>query len=96
MDKKDNQSNYNHLVEINERKTLVISGVKKLESFDNKEFFLESVMGYVLIKGEGLELIKLDTWEGVLSIKGKINSFNYIDNGGKKVKEESVLSKLFK
>ena len=61
MDKKDRESNFNHLVEINERKTLVVSGVKKLESFDSKEFFLESVMGYILIKGQGLELIKLDT-----------------------------------
>ena len=44
MDKKDRESNFNHLVEINERKTLVVSGVKKLESFDSKEFFLESVL----------------------------------------------------
>ena len=90
------ESNYNHLVTINERKNLIVSGVKKLESFDSKEFFLESVMGYILIKGQGLELIKLDTSVGTLSIKGKINSFNYLDNGGKKVKEESMLSKLFK
>ena len=55
MDKKDRESNFNHLVEINERKTLVVSGVKKLESFDSKEFFLESVMGYILIKGQDLE-----------------------------------------
>ena len=68
MDKKDRESNFNHLVEINERKTLVVSGVKKLESFDSKEFFLESVMGYILIKGQDLELIKLDTWEGTLSL----------------------------
>jgi len=75
MDKKDRESNFNHLVEINERKTLVVSGVKKLESFDSKEFFLESVMGYILIKGQDLELIKLDTWEGTLSIKGKDKFF---------------------
>lgn len=33
------ESNYNHLVTINERKNLIVSGVKKLESFDSKEFF---------------------------------------------------------
>ena len=92
----EKQESLKHLVEINERKNLLVSGVKKLESFDSKEFFLESIMGYVLIKGSELELVKLDTWEGTLSIKGKINSFNYLDNGGKKVKEESMLSKLFK
>ena len=89
-------NNMSHKVEINERKTAVISGVKKLESFDSKEFFFESIMGYIVIKGEGLELLKLDTREGNLSIKGKINSLTYLNAGGKKAKEESMLSKLFK
>ena len=53
-------------------------------------------MGYILIKGEGLELIKLDTFQGTLSIKGKINSFNYMESNGKKAGSESMLSKLFK
>ncbi len=44
-------------------------------------------MGYILIKGQGLELIKLDTSVGTLSIKGKINSFNYLDNGERKLKK---------
>ena len=88
-------NNLNHILEVNERKTLVVTGVKKLESFDNKEFFLNSVLGYMLIKGEGLELIKLDTLDGALSIKGLINSINYLDKGNKK-ENESILSKLFK
>lgn len=96
MDKNIIESSMNHKVEINERKTAVISGVKKLESFDAKEFFFESVMGYIVIKGEGLELIKLDTREGNLSIKGKVNSLTYLNASGKKGKEESMLSKLFK
>lgn len=86
----------NHAVQISERKNITITGVKKLESFDKREFFLESVMGFVLIKGEGLELIKLDTWEGILSIKGKVNGLNYIEGTGKKTSGESILSKLFK
>lgn len=97
MDKREGLDvNFNHAVSINERKNVLITGVKKLESFDNKEFFLESIMGYILIKGEGLELIKLDTFQGTLSIKGKVNSFNYLEGGGKKVSKESMLSKLFK
>lgn len=86
----------NHAVQISERKNITITGVKKLESFDKREFFLESVMGFVLIKGEGLELIKLDTWDGILSIKGKVNGLNYIEGTGKKASGESILSKLFK
>lgn len=91
------ENSLNHFVQVNERKTAVITGVKKLESFDNKEFFLSSVMGYMLIKGEGLELVKLDTFQGTLSIKGKVNSLTYLEQGGKKASgKESMLSKLFK
>ena len=96
MDKMKDGIELNHAVQISERKNITITGDKKLESFDKREFFLESVMGFVLIKGEGLELIKLDTWEGILSIKGKVNGLNYIEGTGKKASGESILSKLFK
>ena len=97
MDKsKEIGANLNHAVQINERQSIVLTGVKKLDNFDSKEFFLDSVMGYVLIKGEGLELIKLDTFQGTLSIKGKINSLNYLESEGKKPFKEGMISKLFK
>ena len=51
-------------------------------------------MGVMLIKGEELEMIKLDTLEGNVSIKGKINMINYTDSESSK--ESSVFSKLFK
>lgn len=97
MDKsKELENNFNHAVQISERKSVLITGVKRLENFDSKEFFLESIMGFILIKGEGLELIKLDTFQGTLSIKGKVNSLNYLEAGGKKASGEGMLSKLFK
>ncbi len=96
MDKSKEMDGINHAVQINERKSIVLTGVKKLDNFDSKEFFLDSVMGYILIKGEGLELIKLDTFQGTLSIKGKINSLNYLESGGKKPLKEGMISKLFK
>ena len=53
-------------------------------------------MGYVVVKGQGLEIVKLDTFQGNVSLKGKINSLNYMENPNKKEKEESIFSKLFK
>ena len=94
MEKED--TNLNHSVQINDRKNALITGIKKLESFDNKEFFINSVMGYMLIKGESLELLKLDTYNGTISIKGVINSINYLEDTNKKITKESILSKLFK
>ena len=78
------------------RKNINITGVKKIDNFDENEFVLETNMGYLLIKGNGLEIIKLDTYEGNVSIKGKIDSLSYTDSVNKKTKSESVLSKLFK
>ena len=86
----------NHNINITNRKNINISGVKKIENFDESEFLLETNMGYLKITGSNLEIIKLDTYQGDVSIKGKINSFNYIEDGKKQEKQESVLSKLFK
>ena len=95
---KDNSSisNYNHSLNLLERKTLVITGVKKIDNFDNNHFLLDTSMGYLVVKGENLELLKLDTMSGNVSIKGSIQSIQYIIENNKKNKEESILSRLFK
>lgn len=85
-----------HSITINERKNIIITGVKKIDSFDDEEFLLETTMGYIIIKGNDLEIIKLDTYQGNISIKGKINNLNYVENLNKKEKEDSIIGKLFK
>jgi len=86
----------NHNIAINMRKSINITGVKKIENFDENEFLLETNMGYLMIKGTNLEIIKLDTYQGDVSIKGKVDSLNYLENNKKQEKQESVFSKLFK
>ena len=97
MDKvKEMENNFNHGISVSERKNVVVSGVKKIEKFDEEEFYIETSLGYLVIKGKDLELIKLDTYQGNVSIKGTIDSFNYIDNNKKKTEDNSFLGKLFK
>jgi sporulation protein YabP len=97
MDKQDNGiSNYSHGLSLFERKNLVITGVKKIENFDKLHFLLDTTMGFLIIKGNDLELIKLDTLSGNLTIKGNIDSLDYILENKKNNKEESLLSRLFK
>ncbi len=88
-------TSFNHAITITERKNMVVSGVKKIDNFDNQEFELETTMGYLSIKGTDLEIIKLDTYQGNVSIKGKFNSLTYTENT-KKEKEDSLFSKIFK
>lgn len=86
----------NHTVNIVKRNSINISGVKKIENFNDNEFLLETIMGFMNIKGSNLEIIKLDTYQGDVSIKGKIDSMSYTETTSKKNKEESIFSKLFK
>ena len=96
MDKvKDIEADFNHGITLSERKNVIVTGVKKIESFDNEEFLMDTTLGFLQVKGHELEIIKLDTYQGNVSIKGIIDSMNYMDNASKN-KEESFLGKLFK
>ncbi len=95
MEKYAENISYNHGISINERKLVYITGVKKVESFDDEEFLLDTNMGFLAIKGTGLEIVRLDTKDGVISIKGTVDSFSYFDSI-KKNGKSSFMEKLFK
>ena len=85
----------NHSISIIERHNVTITGVIKIDSFDNEEFLLETSLGLLGIKGKDLEIIKLDTYEGIITIKGVIDGFTYLDSNRLK-KDESFITRLFK
>ncbi len=96
MEKQEAINTYTHGINLIERKNLVITGVKKIENFDTEQFLLETNMGYVVVKGEELELIRLDTIQGNVSIKGLVKGINYLEDSTKKTKDNSILNRLFK
>ena len=96
MDKQDTIVNYSHGISLVERKSLMVTGVKKIENFDTEQFLLETNMGFILVKGTELELIKLDTVQGNVSIRGLINGINYLEENSKKSNESSLFNRLFK
>ena len=81
-------------IKLIDRALIYLTGIDKIVKFDSEEFYMDSVMGLLIVKGVGLEVVKLDTHDGVVSIKGKINSMVY-ENDSKK-DTESFLTKLFK
>ncbi|MDP4161712.1 MAG: sporulation protein YabP [Bacillota bacterium] len=84
-----------HDVMMRGRKLLDITGVKQVESFDNEEFLLETVMGFLAIKGQNLQMKNLDVDKGIVSIKGKVFELVYLDEQhGEKAK--GFFSKLFR
>lgn len=96
MEKDINILSYNHSINLNERKSAYITGVIKIDNFDDEEFLLETNMGNLIIKGSNLEMIKLDTKDGVVSIKGTIDALEYSIKDEKKENKTSFFDKLFK
>lgn len=86
----------NHNISILGRKSITISGIKKIDNFDDKEFVIETIMGTLKIEGEELEIIKMDTYQGDVVIKGKLDSLNYMEASNKKKKDNSIFNRLFK
>ncbi|MGD6804866.1 sporulation protein YabP [Rossellomorea vietnamensis] len=84
-----------HDVMMRGRRLLDITGVKQVESFDNEEFLLETVMGFLSIRGQNLQMKNLDVDKGIVSIKGKVFDIVYLDEqSGEKAK--GLFSKLFR
>lgn len=86
---------HEHDVVMRGRKLLDITGVKQVESFDNEEFLLETVMGFLAIRGQNLQMKNLDVDKGIVSIKGRVFDLVYLDDQhGEKAK--GFFSKLFR
>lgn len=77
------------------RKKLSLSGVVDVVSFNEEQIVLNTILGSLTIKGEGLKMNKLDVHNGEVVMVGMVNSFIYTNKESKKDKE-SILSKLFK
>lgn len=84
---------YHNLI-LKDRKLLELSGVKQIDSFDSKEFLLETAQGWMSVEGSDLTLGKLDTERGEVIIKGLVDSIRYLAN--RNSEKESFASKFFK
>lgn len=84
------------ILTLNNRKRLEITGVKKLESLNKTEFFVDTILGLLLVRGEDLEMQHLDIEKGILWIIGRVSSLSYLDEDNNKKKDEGFFKKLFK
>ncbi len=96
MDKNDEHRIINNNeISLSNRNKLFISGVTKIDNFDNNEFVMNTTMGILIIRGDSLELIKLDTVQGNISIKGNVDSIEY-KNSMKQKNNQGIINRLFK
>lgn len=76
------------------RKKMTLTGVLEVLNFDEEKVCLNTTLGNLTVKGEGLKMNKLDVQNGDVIIMGTINSIIYSGKDIKKNKE-NILKKLF-
>lgn len=91
----ENKLKSNHKVEITDRNETKITCVNKLNSFNDKEFYLETDFGNMQITGSNMTLGKMDVENKVLVINENINSLRYLTKNSKDI-NSSIWKKLFR
>lgn len=89
-------SNLKHDLSLTSRKELVVTGVKNIDSFDSEEFLIQTVLGFLHIKGSNLTLDKMDNDNNELVIKGQIDSMSYVSGQKGKESKGNIFKKLLK
>lgn len=84
-----------HNVSLYERKQLVMEGVQQVESFDESEIVLETNMGTLILKGEGLNIVQLNKETGNMVAEGNFNSFQYMEHKAKGL-GKGIIKRIFK
>lgn len=77
------------------RSDLQITGVKKIESLNSNEFYVDTALGKMVVRGSDLEMKHLDIEKEILIIIGQISLMEYLQKGQAK-KNKGFLTKLFK
>lgn len=90
MDEKTTQS-----LTLENKELLNVTGVDGVDNFNDETVVLITSKGKLTIKGQKLNISKLNVEEGKLVVKGVINSLIYSDYEGQKEKT-SLVKKLFK
>ncbi len=81
-----------HTLCLHDRRSLSVSGVRDVDSFDEETVILYTDLGELTIKGVGLHINRLNIETGDVSLEGKIDNLSYAEprvKGG-------VFGKLFR
>lgn len=83
-----------HELVLKGRKSLSVSGVREVISFDESSVMLDTVCGELEIDGDSLRVSALDTARGNVAVEGNISSMLYSDKPYKEGRR-GVFGKIF-
>lgn len=82
-----------HTVIMEDRKTVSITGVMDIDSFDENTVLVFTDLGALEIKGNDLHINKIDVDSGELTMEGTVDSMIYSDSD---IRKGGFFSRLFK
>lgn len=82
-----------HNIIMENRKSLTVTGVMDIDSFDEQTVIMFTEQGELTVKGENLHINKIDVDTGDLSMEGEITSLSYSEN---QQQRGGFFSKLFR
>lgn len=83
-----------HVVHIENRETISITGVKAIDSFNEGEVLLITDCGELHIEGSDLNITKFDLDDGQVIVEGEIIGLQYLE--AQEHKQGSFFSRMFK
>jgi len=71
-----------HTLSLDSRKSLLLTGVNEVTSFDDKQLILKTEGGKLTIDGDALHVTSLLLEEGQVAVEGRIDAMVYSSPGG--------------
>lgn len=96
MEDLNSGSRRQHKMTMVNRKNCSLTGVMDVIAFDENEVILETDMGILMMKGQGLHIKRLTLEQGEVELEGRLDSFLYSEQKSLAAKGESFLGRLFK
>lgn len=93
MSEEKKSAKLSHNLILKERKSLNISGVLDVDSFDDNTVIVYTDLGELTIKGSNLHISKISLDSGDLELDGDVYSLEYAED---KSAEKSFFSRLFR
>ncbi len=87
----ENKQNSHNII-LENRCKISMSGVEKVENFDDNEISLLTNLGELTIKGNNLHISKMDVETGEMAVDGKIIGLVYNETQ----KSNSIIKRIFR
>lgn len=84
-----------HTCVLKNRAETSLTGVREVVAFDENQVILDTDLGLLTVKGQGLHVSRLTVEKGEMDVEGQIDSLVYSSNEAYRRSGQSWLSRLF-